>query len=81
MTVKTFSYSGGIALLYQNKMDKYAYVEELTLDIDNLELEEEKTNERNMVDIEIEPHGEKLLSFLIVKPGNKYLSKQACRFT
>jgi hypothetical protein len=29
--VKTFSYSGGIALLYQNKMDKYAFVEEITL--------------------------------------------------
>ena len=27
VTVKTFSYSGGIALLYQNKMDKYAFVE------------------------------------------------------
>lgn len=37
--VKTYSYSGGIAVLYQNKMDKYAFVEELTLDIDNLVLE------------------------------------------
>ena len=34
--VKTYSYSGGIAVLYQNKMDKYAYVEELSLDMDNL---------------------------------------------
>ena len=24
--VKTYNYSGGIVLLYQNKMDKYAYV-------------------------------------------------------
>lgn len=24
--IKTYNYSGGIVLLYQNKMDKYAYV-------------------------------------------------------
>ena len=29
--VKTYNYTGGVAILYQNKMDKYAYVEELTL--------------------------------------------------
>lgn len=34
--VKSYNYSGGVAILYQNKMDKYAYVEELSLDIDNL---------------------------------------------
>lgn len=28
--VKTYNYSGGIVLLYQNKMDKYAYIEEIT---------------------------------------------------
>lgn len=28
-------------LLYQNKMDKYAYVEEITFELDNLELENE----------------------------------------
>jgi len=31
VVVKTYSYSGGIALLYQNKMDKYAFIEELNL--------------------------------------------------
>lgn len=36
--VKTYNYSGGI-VLYQNKMDKYAYVEEILFEIDNLELE------------------------------------------
>jgi hypothetical protein len=34
--VKTYNYSGGIAILYQNKMEKYAYVEEITFDVDNL---------------------------------------------
>lgn len=42
MFVKSYNYSGGVAILYQNKMDKYAYVEELTLDIENLELENEE---------------------------------------
>ena len=37
--VKAFNYSGGIVLLYQNKMDKFAYVEQITFDMDNLELE------------------------------------------
>ena len=36
ITVKTYNYSGGIVLLYQNKMDKYTYVEEITFDIQNL---------------------------------------------
>jgi len=40
--VKTYNYSGGIVLLYQNKMDKYAYVEEIAFDIDNLELENDE---------------------------------------
>jgi hypothetical protein len=39
--VKTYSYSGGIVLLYQNKMDKYAYIEEITFELDNLTLENE----------------------------------------
>lgn len=39
--IKTYNYSGGIVLLYQNKMDKYAYVEEITFELDNLELENE----------------------------------------
>ena len=39
--VKTYNYSGGIVLLYQNKMDKYAYIEEITFELDNLMLENE----------------------------------------
>ena len=58
-------------MLYQNKMDKYAYVEELTIETDNLVLENEKMNEKGVVDIELEPHSEKLLSFVIEKPGEK----------
>lgn len=27
VVIKTYNYSGGIVMLYQNKMDKYAYVE------------------------------------------------------
>ena len=34
--VKTLNYSGGIAILYQNKLDKYAYLEEIIFEIDNL---------------------------------------------
>jgi hypothetical protein len=49
--VKTFSYSGGIAVLYQNKMDKYAFIEELTLEIENLELENEVLNKKNQIEI------------------------------
>jgi hypothetical protein len=39
--VKTYNYSGGIVLLYQNKMDKYAYIEEIAFELDNLLLENE----------------------------------------
>ena len=28
-------------MLYQNKMDKYAYIEEITFEMDNLQLENE----------------------------------------
>lgn len=49
--MKTFSYSGGIAVLYQNKMDKYAFIEELTLEIENLELENEVLNKKNQIEI------------------------------
>lgn len=69
VVVKTYSYSGGIALLYQNKMDKYAFIEELSLEIENLELENASMNKKNQVEIELEPHAEKLLSFVVSKPG------------
>lgn len=36
--VKTYNYNGGIVLLYQNKMDKYAYIEEIIFEMDNLDL-------------------------------------------
>ena len=54
--VKSYSYSGGSALLYQNKMDKYAFIEELNLEIENLELENATMSKKNQVEIELEPH-------------------------
>lgn len=51
MIVKSYNYSGGVAILYQNKMDKYAYVEELSLDIENLELENEELPRNKKLEI------------------------------
>lgn len=53
--MKTYNYSGGIVLLYQNKMDKYAYVEEIKFDIDNLDLENEELPRNKKLEIELEP--------------------------
>lgn len=51
--VKTYSYSGGIVLLYQNKMDKYAYIEEITFELDNLQLENETLSASKKLEIEL----------------------------
>ncbi len=40
-------------LLYQNKMDKYAYIEEITFDMDNLELENEVLGRNKKLEIEL----------------------------
>lgn len=53
--IKTYNYSGGIVMLYQNKMDKYAYVEEIKFDIENLILENEQLPRNNKLEIELEP--------------------------
>jgi hypothetical protein len=53
MRVKTYNYSGGIVLLYQNKMDKYAYIEEITFEMDNLELENETLSASKKLEIEL----------------------------
>ena len=47
VVIKTYNYSGGIVMLYQNKMDKYAYVEEIKFDIENLLLENEELPRNN----------------------------------
>ena len=39
VVVKTLNYSGGIALLYQNKMEKHTYVEEISITMENLSFE------------------------------------------
>ena len=78
--VKTYSYSGGIAILYMNKMDKYAFIEELTVEMDNLILENETMNDKSVIDIELEPQSYKLLSFLIDKPGEKVSFKTNMSF-
>ena len=69
--VKTYNYTGGIALLYQNKMDKYAYVEEVSFEIENLELENMEMPRNKKVEIELEPQSEKLLSFIVSSPGKE----------
>ena len=56
MRVKTYNYSGGIVLLYQNKMDKYAYIEEIVFEMDNLELENETLTTNRKLEIELEPN-------------------------
>ena len=38
-------------MLYQNKMDKYAYVEEVTFDIENLDLETEEMPRNKKLEI------------------------------
>lgn len=50
-------------------MDKYAYVEELGLEIENLELENEDLPKNKKLEIELEPLSEKLLSFVVCSPG------------
>lgn len=53
VVIKSYNYSGGVAILYQNKMDKYAYVEELTLELENLDLENEELPKNNKLEIEL----------------------------
>lgn len=50
-------------------MDKYAFIEELNLEMENLELENATMTKKNQVEIELEPQTEKLLSFVVAKPG------------
>ena len=53
VVIKSYNYSGGVAILYQNKMDKYAYVEELSLELENLDLENEELPKNNKLEIEL----------------------------
>ena len=78
--VKTYNYSGGIVLLYQNKMDKYAYVEEITFDIDNLDLENDQLTRSKKLEIELEPQTEKLLSFVVSSPGKEVVFRTKISF-
>ena len=78
--VKTYNYSGGIVLLYQNKMDKYAYVEEITFDIENLDLENDQLTRSKKLEIELEPQTEKLLSFVVSSPGKEVVFRTKISF-
>jgi hypothetical protein len=78
--VKTYNYSGGIVLLYQNKMDKYAYIEEITFEIDNLDLENETLTANRKLEIELEPNTEKLLSFVVSSPGKEIVFRTKMSF-
>ncbi len=51
--MKTYSYSGGIALLYQNKMEKYTFVEEIAFELENMILENEKLDKNDKIEIEL----------------------------
>jgi hypothetical protein len=42
-----FEYAGGVALLYENRMSKYSFIEEITFEIKNLQLEEDSLDENN----------------------------------
>lgn len=78
--VKTYNYNGGIVLLYQNKMDKYAYIEEINFELDNLELENETLTSNNKLEIELEPNTEKLLSFVVASPGKEIVFRTKMSF-
>jgi hypothetical protein len=66
------SYAGGVALLYENHMNKYSFIEEITFDIKNLRIEQDNLEDNMKYHIELEPHGEKLIRFEIVDPTLPY---------
>ena len=80
MRVKTYNYSGGIVLLYQNKMEKYAYIEEITFELENLELENEALTPNKKLEIELEPGQEKMLSFVVTSPGKEIIFRTKMSF-
>lgn len=42
-----FEYAGGVALLYENRMSKFCFIEEITFEIKNLELDNDTLEEDN----------------------------------
>jgi hypothetical protein len=70
--VKMLSYAGGVALLYENHMNKYSFIEQITFDMKNLRMENDHLESDQKYHIELEPHGEKLLSFEVIDPSKNY---------
>ena len=73
--IKMFEYSGGVALLYENRMTKMSFIEEIEFTLKNLILDNEPLSEGNRLNLELEPDSEKLLSFLVVDPSQDYTFK------
>ena len=80
MIVKTYNYSGGVVLLYQNKMEKYAYVEEIAFELQNLELENDHLGRSKKYELELEPQSEKMLSFIVSSPGREVVFRTKISF-
>lgn len=70
--IKTFEYSGGVALLYINNMMKFSFMQEIEFDVKNLQLQEDSLDEDSKLHIELEPNSEKLISLVIVDSTKPY---------
>ena len=73
--MKTFNYSGGIALLYENRMTQKSYIEEIEFEIKNLELQDEDLGTSMKYEFELPPVSEKMFRFSIVKEDEEYVFK------
>lgn len=67
-------------MLYQNKMDKYAYIEEIQFEMENLDLENENLTAQRKLEIELEPNSEKMLSFVVSSPGKEIVFRTKMSF-
>ena len=63
-----YHYSGGVALLYQNKLDKHIFVEEINFVIENLQFENGILDKAHQLEVIVPPKSEKLLSFIVERP-------------
>ena len=77
--VKTYNYSGGIILLYQNKMEGSVYHEEVRFELANLDLENESLDKGKLF-IHLEPNSEKMFSFVVRKHGEEILFRTKMTF-
>ena len=50
-----YQYSGGVALLYQNKLDKHMFVEEINCIIENLQFENGILDKAHQLEVIVPP--------------------------